>query len=181
MTPRTYFIMLAGVFNALLIFRLIVSPIVETDSRPWYTTIVPGRTEHLDPTRRVLLPSFIEPRCVPTGFWGAAAVWRPTPEQIARLEEDLSWFLPQVDSLTASSGTPGRARLTSYHRQYFGLHVLGEPPVIYVNAFVTDDYGGPDRWRREIVCVEDGGDWYWHLEYDPAGRRIRRFGFNGTA
>lgn len=180
MTPRTYLILLVGIFNTVLIIHLSTTPLI-TDERPWYppTPRLLGVT--LDPTSGTLLPGATPLYCAPTGGWGAFEVWRPTAGQIRRLEEDLASFLAYADSLAEHRYWDGHPPFGAYKRQYIGLRSLGEPPIIFVNAFIEDEWLPTSDWRRRLVCVDDGGTGYWHVQYDPIGRRFRRFGFNGTA
>lgn len=181
MTPRTYLILLLGILNSVLIIHLVVTPIVWTDTGEWYDLVPRGTVEAVDPALSVLLPSSTPLWCAPTGNWGMFEIWRPTPAQIAQLEQDLAPLLGSADSLPVYHPTWDHPPLRTYHRQYIGLHLLGEPPIIYVNAFIDQEWLASWDWRRRLVCVDDGGTGFWHVSYDPVGRRFRNFGFNGDA
>ena len=180
MNLRTYLLLLVGVLNSLLVIHLITTPLIPTDERPWYPSTPHGAREYLDPAMGALLPSTTSLPCAPTGQWWAFALWRPSAEQIAALETDLSWFAASVDSLNEHGYWNDHPALAKYHRQYLGIQVLGGPRIIFVNAFLEDHSPDPQNWRRRMVCVDDGGTGYWHVQYDPVDRRFRRFGFNGV-
>lgn len=106
----------------------------------------------------------------------AQATWLPTPEVIARLNEDL----PQLHRRKARLCCLRGARLThpkSYYRQYMGVVVAGKR-LIYINAF--HDSPPPPAWHQEAVVFCDGGI-DWGVLYDPATRRFTDLAFNGVA
>lgn len=181
MTLRIYSIVLAGLINSLLVMYAITTPIIPTDTGMWYESVPRYRREPLDPELGVLLPSTTTLYCAAGGPWWAFEFWRPTPSQLSQLEEDLSHFLPHVDSLVRYRYWGDHVSFRAYHRQYVGLQGFGEQRVIAVNGFLDLESERHPNWRRNMACMDDGGTNYWHVQYDPVARRFRGFGFNGTA
>ena len=184
---RTYWVVLSGLLTTLTIMQAIVSPLVEYPPSTWRDVPGRGRSGSRLTGPWVLLPSDARAWCIPHGFLGVYEIWRPTPEQVVQLERDLALILPVVEYQQRKRFPEWEfPDLTTYPRQYLGIRQFGEIPYIYVNAFLSlEEHAGPGRWwrgwRRDLLCVEDGGWGYWHLQYDPVHRRFRGFSFNGTA
>jgi hypothetical protein len=108
----------------------------------------------------------IEP--VPDGFW--------TPEraQVDALEAALGPFLERA-APRRSRLRRGEAGLRRYRAQYVGV-VRGDRETIFANFFCDDR--GVDT-RRAIVAVDDGGDCYFTVEFDPATAEVSSFAVNG--
>ncbi|HPF15236.1 MAG TPA: hypothetical protein PLJ12_13310, partial [Planctomycetota bacterium] len=70
-----------------------------------------------------------------------------------------------------------------------GLGVEFDLPV--PNPAVVDDHqilepvlvgkGPNEDWLQNLVIVDDGGFWYWQIEFDPKTGRFARFDSNGYA
>ena len=186
MSPRMFVIILAGIIYTLLTFFLICTPILPTDLGDWRP--VPEAKTRSAATRGewVLLPSNSGSYCLPRGFLSAYEIWRPDSGQLAQLEHDLDQILPPIEVMARKGLAESIPPLLSYRRQYVGVRRLGEPQIIFVNAFLPEeeDHLPPQyrwNWRRRLACVDDGGWGYWHFEYDSALRRYRGFSFNGDA
>lgn len=189
MNIRTYVLTLAGILTNLMTLYALMGPVGEFPPYPWYAIPPEAAVPTTAGGEWVLLPSSSGSYCLPRGFLGAHEVWRPDSIQLAQLEHDLERALPAIEATPWKYFESYRGHappLLTYRRQYIGVRRLGEVPVIFVNAFLPNEWHdrpGPyqRRWRRDLVCVDDGGWGYWHLEYDPAGRRVRGFAFNGSA
>jgi hypothetical protein len=186
---RTYVIVLAGIISNLTVVKVVIDPIIERPYYPWRPVPEAGAVPLGSGGEWVLLPSNSGDYCLPRGFLGAYEIWRPDSAQLAQLERDLRGILPVIEAGPWGPFEPYREHappLHTYRRQYVGVRTLGEPPIIFVNAYLPYEDDDRDRtgrwnWRRRLACVDDGAWGYWHLEYDPGQRRFRGFAFNGSA
>ena len=105
-----------------------------------------------------------------------------SPEAEARTPtaEELEAAEPAVLEQIRQSAPEIFARLAEYRCQYMGFLVRGHRRVYY-NFFRCDEADVDDDWRTEPVFVLDGGDDYFHLEYDLDARECVRFYVNGEA
>ena len=55
--------------------------------------------------------------------------------------------------------------------------------VIWCNFFPVAGKGKDEfqNWRKERIVVDDGGFFYWQIEYDPEADKCSRFYSNGYA
>lgn len=98
--------------------------------------------------------------------------WTPAQSDVEALEAALPAFLQS----TPHHGRPDLAtRVATYRRQYVGV-VQGGRRLIYVNAFCDR----PERWEREPVGVDDGGDCYFQVFWAPAPGTFERLTVNGA-
>jgi len=97
------------------------------------------------------------------GFPEIEGTWKPTAEQIARLEPKLAEALTVLLAQHPSEGAP-KPGIADYYRQYGGVIVHGRR-LIYVNGFrsgLTKD----DHWKHEVVNVCDGGISFFGAAFD---------------
>ena len=185
---RSFIVVLSGLATVLWAFWLTVTPITGSDSR-WYRLVGTPPPALLDPFQAMVLPpsaGAFSWRCsvdVPLFHRG---FFTPGRALVAKLEVDLSHFLPFAEALgPAPYAAPSRPPLSSYPRQYLGVHFANGDTLVIINAFRSVElakFGKPmSYWRRRFVDVCDGGPGFWHVEYDPVQRRFRRFSFNGAA
>ena len=81
-----------------------------------------------------------------------------------------------------------REKLRMYRCQVMGVAQDGRR-LLYLNFFhrlsfephPDDEAGEGDDWTREPHFVDDGGDWYWQIYYDPASGTFERLSVNGEA
>ena len=97
----------------------------------------------------------------------------PTEDQVLALEAGLA---PYLQGALPDSDVWGK--LDTYRRQYFGLTFDGGDPLIYANYFCSDNF---DNWQEAYVSVEDGGDCFFQLFYDPAANLFSDVRVNGEA
>jgi len=98
--------------------------------------------------------------------------WTPAQSDVEALEAALPGFLQS----TPHHGRPDLAtRVATYRRQYVGV-VQGGRRLIYVNAFCDR----PERWEREPVGVDDGGDCYFQVFWAPEPGAFERLMVNGA-
>ena len=106
----------------------------------------------------------------------ADATWDPDPATLATLEDALPAWIG-----TAAGSTSGPrivSRWSSYRRQYAGF-VRGGRRAIFASYFCgrADEPG----WRSEPISVDDGGDCYFLVSYDPVTRTFFDLSVNGEA
>lgn len=92
--------------------------------------------------------------------------WTPEKGQLVDLETRLPGYL----RAKAPPGSGPRKDLASYRRQYVGIERDGRS-YIFVNAFCETNRRD---WTRKPIVVEDGGDCYFQVEFDPDRRRFER-------
>jgi hypothetical protein len=127
--------------------------------------------------------------------------WTPTPSEIEKCEAHLRDALergvrsPEVID-PWSQGKPERRdyvtreigkvleHLGEYRRQYVGTIMSDGTKRIVVNCFPGhrgDSQDAFSYWRQRFVVVDDGGFWYWHIQYDVATDQYLEFDSNGYA
>ena len=101
----------------------------------------------------------------PSGYW--------TPErgQVAALEASISEYLAGA----APEGSRLRSGLDGYQAQYLGI-LREEREVIFANFFC---HSHVDDITQSLVAVDDGGDCYFTVEYDPAADSFADLAING--
>jgi len=70
----------------------------------------------------------------------------------------------------------------NYRVQFVGIIRDGRK-VIWCNFFPVAGKGKDEfqNWRKERIVVDDGGFFYWQIEYDPEADKCSRFYSNGYA
>jgi hypothetical protein len=106
------------------------------------------------------------------------AVWMPTEEIVARLEQDLPSYLQTMAAVTPGISADFIDRLPTYKRQYAGFIREDGLALILVNATCA---GEDLNWRTQPVFVMDGGDCFFRVTYDPATGSFEDFDVNGEA
>jgi len=103
----------------------------------------------------------------PSGYW--------TPErgQVVALEGAIVEFL----AAAAPEGSRLRSGLDGYQAQYIGI-LRDEREVIFANFFCQSHVEDIDL---SLVSVDDGGDCYFTVEYDPATNSFADLAINGEA
>jgi hypothetical protein len=142
-----------------------------------------------------ILASFVIHQCVLAGFEAEIPLpnrvilksgsWTPTADQaqkaLASIQSFLSkpavtneYQLREIKKILANS--------KNYRVQFIGMIRDGRK-IIWCNFFPTAGDGKDEfqYWRKERVQVEDGGFYYWKIEYDPATDECLRFYSNGYA
>lgn len=107
------------------------------------------------------------------GMDGYAGYWTPERSQVAALERSIVAHL----AANAPEGSRLRDGLEGYRAQYFGV-LRGDRELILANFF-CDDFGR--NIETEVVAVDDGGDCYFTVEYDPATDGFSQLMINGEA
>ncbi|MCC6456843.1 MAG: hypothetical protein IT328_17945 [Caldilineaceae bacterium] len=107
----------------------------------------------------------------------AEGAWTPTDADVAALEADLLPFLHTAEHPWLRPEPPIWERVPDYRRQYLGMIENGEQ-VIYANFFCDANIGD---WQQEFVLVNDGGDCFFQVKYNPATGEFYDFSVNGEA
>ncbi len=103
--------------------------------------------------------------------------WTPEQSQVRALESALIPFLEA--SIASDDARAGFwEALPGYRRQFFGITFQRGTPLIYANYFCMDGF---ERWRTGFVSVEDGGECFFQVLYDPATGVFSRLRINGYA
>jgi hypothetical protein len=99
--------------------------------------------------------------------------WTPEKSHLIDLESRL------IAYLRTAAPPHGRLRsnLNGYRRQYIGI-VHGDQEVVYASFFCETLR---QDWTRKPIVVEDGGDCYFRLEYDPQTHTFSHLEINGEA
>ncbi|MBE2182233.1 MAG: hypothetical protein IAE89_02295 [Anaerolineae bacterium] len=102
--------------------------------------------------------------------------WTPTEAQITTLEAGLAPFLQGALS-SDPTGAEIWQNLGRYRRQYIGIDLSGLPRQIYANFFCIDFEG----WQNAFISVDDGGNCFFQLQYDPESGVFSNLRINGQA
>lgn len=103
--------------------------------------------------------------------------WTPTEAQVLALEAGLGSFL--VDALADHPvGATIYENTERYKRQYLGITFEEDKPLIYANFFCGDSF---DYWLEALVSVEDGGECFFQVMYDPETDTFSNLRVNGEA
>jgi hypothetical protein len=103
--------------------------------------------------------------------YDAKTFWRPTPSQVAVVEQ-------RLPALLHVSGH--KLDVSKSYRQYLGLIRAGKK-LIYVNAFDSSTMADFTKtWRKEALIICDGGDVFWGVEFDPSTGTFQHLAFNGA-
>jgi hypothetical protein len=94
--------------------------------------------------------------------------WEPSITDISRAEECIRQHIvsvrddPRLDAYQREKAAFILENLAKYRRQYVGIVVDGEKR-IWCNSFLSAD--SFPEWQRVPVDVEDGGRYFWQIEY----------------
>lgn len=114
--------------------------------------------------------------CLNFSEWGfvneSSSFWVPTKDQILQAEEAIEKYLK--DTKPARSPELWQ-KLSLYKRQYVGIVVDGHHR-IYCNFYCNDA-----PLSDKPVAVKDGGDCYFHFQYDIETKKFYNLSINGEA
>jgi hypothetical protein len=100
--------------------------------------------------------------------------WTPGRNSVLKLEERIESYLKKA----AAKRSPDLwSKLAKYRRQYVGVMRSGRK-VIFVNFF-CDAFNAD--WKANPVVVDDGGDCFFNLLYDPGSSAFSDLQINGEA
>ncbi|MFA6715670.1 MAG: hypothetical protein WCS27_09855 [Victivallaceae bacterium] len=100
----------------------------------------------------------------PEGFW------QPSENIIKKAEPEILEFI--------KNDSPGIFKnIIQYRCQYIGIMIKGKKR-IYCNFFRSEHKAG---WKENMVSVDDGGDDFFHLEYDVETGKCLNLEVNGNA
>lgn len=95
--------------------------------------------------------------------------WTPTVTEVLELASALR---EQIYQKNKSIGS----RLHEYRFQVVGVK-RGSQRLLFVNGFCD----APKGWQQRAIVVDDGGDCYFQLSFDPAAKSITKLTVNGEA
>jgi len=111
--------------------------------------------------------------------------WTPTPDQTRKALVSVQAFLSRPattndDRLHEMKKILANRR--NYRVQFIGM-IRGGRKMIWCNFFPAASEGKDafQYWRTQPVVVDDGGFYYWQIEYDPATDKCSEFVSNGYA
>jgi hypothetical protein len=100
--------------------------------------------------------------------------WTPGRSDVLKLEEKLESYLKKA----AAKRSPTLwSKLAPYKRQYIGIMRNGRKVIFtnfFCNAFEVD-------WKTKPVVVDDGGDCFFNVLYDPVSTTFSDLQINGEA
>jgi len=102
--------------------------------------------------------------------------WTPALDDISKVEAEIAGYLSRNSHLFYHQ-PPVWQRLDEYQRQYIGFGRKGGR-FIYGNFFCDS---GSANWREDLVSVEDGGECFFQVEYDPEGGLFTKIMVNGES
>jgi len=111
-------------------------------------------------------------------YLGAESYWVPSAEQVRAMEERLPSFLlrEKQDELSG--------KVALYYRQYIGITINGRRLIygnfIHNTAWKESLEDGVD-YHRHMMMVDDGGAWFFQVEYDVETEAFVELGINGVA
>lgn len=111
-------------------------------------------------------------------------VWTPTPEQTTKTLRVIQTFLENPKGLSAWQQAEIKKILVNssrYRVQFKGV-LEKNRKIIRCNFFPAN--GGKDDfpyWKKQEVIVDDGGFWFWQIDYDVQQGECLNFSSNGYA
>jgi len=111
--------------------------------------------------------------------------WTPTADQAQKALASMHSFLSKPATTNEYQLREIKkilANSRNYRVQFVGMIRDGRK-IIWCNFFPAAGEGKDEfqDWRKERVEVEDGGFYYWKIEYDPATGECSKFYPNGYA
>ncbi len=136
----------------------------------------------LEPRRSVVLPGrlakSVGAQCSRADFPDIDATWRPSVNDVQRMEADLYHLNSPIASASRSRSHAGHPLdVNDYHRQYVGI-VVGGQHVIYINALHNSDV--TSTWQTVPFNICDGGLGAWGCLYDPSNASFEALAINGA-
>ena len=115
-------------------------------------------------------------------FWDSGPpYWQPNNAQIAELESRLIEFLGSAEVKKDKMASGLAAKAPTYWRQYVGVTSTEGRKVVLVNAFCNSLGKTDAQLKREMLDVDDGGNCFFRVHYDPEKKTFSRFATNGVA
>jgi hypothetical protein len=112
-------------------------------------------------------------------------LWVPDKEQTDEALAVISTFLKEaksnssLDEYFKSEIEKIIDNYDKYRVQFVGI-IEDEKKYIHCN-FIPIKYNYPINWKKQLIVVEDGGFWYWHVFYDLEFKKVRKIYINGYA
>ncbi len=104
--------------------------------------------------------------------------WQPSKKEVLKAETDIEKYLAQSKLPRASRILN---KLPEYRRQYIGITVDGHKR-IYCNFFYREYHGNnKSPLTEKPVLVDDGGEWFFKIQYDMQEDKCLDLAINGEA
>ncbi len=111
--------------------------------------------------------------------------WTPSAKQTKEALRQVQSFLEKPDGQGERNKAEIRKILenkSGYRVQFMGVEREGKR-VVVCNFFPAPDPKFQDQfktWRDSLVVVDDGGFYFWQIEYDPVTGKCLKFQSNGS-
>lgn len=116
----------------------------------------------------------------------SAGSWKPSLEETQKALAAIQVFLDKPSSTndwTKSEIKKIREHTKKYRVQFMGVVREGRR-VIWCNFFPAprkDEKDHFQEWKQQEIMVDDGGFWFWQIDYDPSTGKCSKFTSNGYA
>ncbi len=112
--------------------------------------------------------------------------WTPSVDEARKALSAIQSFLETTISTNDRNKSEIKKILDhskEYRVQFIGV-IHDEKRLILCNFFPArrnKEKDGFEYWKRQEVSVDDGGFWYWQIEYDTSTGKCVNFASNGEA
>ena len=109
--------------------------------------------------------------------------WKPSFEETQKALAAILVFLDKPSSTndwTKSEIKKIREHAKEYRVQFMGVVREGRR-VIWCNFFPASRKDHFQEWKQQQIMVDDGGFWFWQIDYDPNTGKCSNFTSNGYA
>ena len=123
----------------------------------------------------------IFPADYPTGFNGKH--YTPTHSEVDKAESALKDSLKNVDCHNKSDMREILRNLKKYKLQVFAYTGLHGDTLLFINCFRNDKNKDKDiaaSWLNTLIKVQNGGDYFWTIQYDVSTNQLFSFKENGS-
>jgi hypothetical protein len=188
------FALLAGTMFASCSRENSVAPAANDDQNRGTSQATPQKPSGADPTEErkwaiLTKADFPDEDSNPYDFKG---IWEPSQsEVVAAIQAIRPYLAKQKKAPSPATGQVpadgGRKKIDDivgnwdkYVCQAVG-HTKSGKKLIHLNFFPKEDVGDSTNWLHRYVYGDDGGTWYWRIEYDCEAKTFSEFETNGDA
>lgn len=108
------------------------------------------------------------------------STWMPTDDEVQKALSKIYEFIEHPSGLSDFQKreiVKIKKNISSYRVQFVGSEINGEK-VIWCNFFPDESF---DDWKEDVVMVDDGGFWFWEIQYVEKTGECIHFISNGYA